>query len=232
MADERSGGTEEVWINPSTHSIARMSSILETSETHDNPPTPEMTEQLSNAWRLASANASLSIRSRLSHFVESVKRRRDRDLMRMSDYYRMADEEIRRKIMRTTAKGERPQTGEIDRLMATARAYEARTSELVQRYKVRVRVEVLATLACTIPTYRIDVHMLRRLAKSEMSFTWNPIDRRVEARCCDACLRTAETASLCDEKVHYVCADCLKKCPSCSKAFCRACHARCPRAHV
>lgn len=148
----------------------------------------------------------------------------------MRDSYQTIDGEIRRKIARMAPK-EDAQKGEIDRLAATARAYEARATELLDRYRVRVRVAGLAALACAIPTYQIRVQLLRRSARTEASFSWNPFDRKIEPRCSDACQRATESAALCDDQVHYLCLDCLKPCPVCSKLFCRACQSRCPRAH-
>jgi hypothetical protein len=230
MADERSGGMEEVWVNPATRSMPQIGSLLETMESRDAAPPPELASLVSRAWDLARANAAISIRSRLGGFLESLKRRRGRDLQRMRDYYQTVDEEIRRKIVRVASR-EDARKGEIERLAATARAYEARAAELLERYRVRVRVTGLAALACAIPTYQIRVQLLRRSASTEASFSWNPFNRRIEPRCCDACRRATESAALCDDHVHYLCLDCLAPCPVCSKLFCRACHSRCPRAH-
>ena len=270
MADDRSGGIEEVWVNPATRSIPRLASLLETMETRDDPALPEWSTLLPQAWELALANASRSIEFRLGGFLSSVERRRERDLQRMRDYYQTIDEEIRRKIARVASKGvggpsdsptkeagvgsakrdeqtagvhpvgrtvgptlnkEDARKSEIDRLAATARAYEARAAELQERYRVRVRIMGLAALVCAIPTYEIRVQLLRRSARTEASFSWNPFDRKIEPRCCDACRQSTEAAVLCDDRVHYLCLECLKYCPSCSKLFCRACHSRCPRTH-
>ena len=230
MADERSGGMEEVWVNPATGSMPRFASFLETIETRDVPPPPELGALLPGAWNLALANGSLSIRSRLDGFLGSLERRRARDLQRMREYYKTIDEEIRRKIARLASK-EDARKSEVNRLAATARTYEARSAELLERYRVRVRVTGVAALACAIPGYEIRVQLLRRSARTEASFSWNPFDRKIEPRCCDACLLATEAAVFCDDRVHYLCLECLKPCPVCSKPFCRACHTRCPRAH-
>ena len=173
---------------------------------------------------------SVSIDTRLRGFTESLKRRRERDLRRMADYYQAIDEEIRRKIARVTAK-EEVRKSEIQRLEATARAYQARASELHERYRMTVRISGIATLACLIPTYRLRVVLLRRTRSAEASFAWNPFGRRIESRCCDSCSKVTEAAALCDDQVHYLCLDCLGPCSICSKVFCRACHRRCPRSH-
>ena len=166
----------------------------------------------------------------LAKDVESVERRRKRDLERMRDYYQTIDQEIRQKIARLAAR-EDAKKGEIERLSATGRAYEARAAELLERYRVRVRVTGLAALACAIPAYQIRVQLFRRSATTEVVFSWNPFDRRIEPRCCDACREVTGTAVLCDDQVHYLCPRCLESCSLCSKVFCRACASKCPRAH-
>jgi hypothetical protein len=230
MADERSGGVVEVWVNPATRSMPRLASLLETVEVRDDASGEKLGELAAQAWGMALPAASSSVRARVREFIESLKRRRERDLRRMREYYQAIDEEIRRKIARPATK-EDIRKSEIERLEATARAYRGRAAELLERYRVRVRVAPLATLVCAIPTYQIRVQLLRRSAKVEAAFSWNPFDRRIELRCCDACLQAAETAALCDDHVHYLCLNCLGPCPVCSKAFCRACHPRCPRRH-
>lgn len=115
------------------------------------------------------------------------------------------------------------------RLEATARSYQARVADVVDRHRMRVRVSPVAGLVCTLPTYRITARLWRRTASADVAFSWNPIDRRVETRCCDACNRPTRAAALCDERVHYLCARCLGPCAHCGKAFCRACHRGCPK---
>lgn len=230
MADERSGGVEEIWVNPATRSILQPAPPLDTVEVTDALAPPELGELAVQAWRLALPGASLSIDSRLRGFTESLKRRRERDLRRMADYYQAIDEEIRRKIARVTAK-EDVRKSETQRLDATARAYQARAAELLERYRMSVRISGIATLACLIPTYRLRVQLLRRTRNADALFSWNPFGRRIESRCCDSCGQATEAAALCDDQVHYLCLGCLGPCPICAKVFCRACHRRCPRSH-
>lgn len=231
MADERSGGVVEVWVNPAARSIASLSPLLDQPDAGDAPPPAGLGELIAPAWDLAQPAASSWIVSRLHSFGESLKRRRERDLRRMTDYYQAIDEEIRRKIGRLGSKEEARQR-EIQRLEATLRAYQARAAELLERYRMRVRITALAVLASVIPAYRLRVQLMRRTRKAEVLFSWNPLDRRIERKCCDACRQATESALLCDDQAHYVCLHCLGPCLVCSKTFCRACHRRCPRRHA
>jgi len=230
MADERSGGVAELWVNPSTRSIPQIVPPVDVVELTDAPAPPEFVELATQAWRLASPGATMSIHSRLRGFTESLNRRRERDLRRMADYYQAIDEEVRRKIARAGAKGS-ARNSEIQRLEATARAYQTRAAEMLERYTMNVRISGIGTLACLIPSYRLRVQLLRRTRTAEALFSWNPFGRRIESRCCDACGQPTEAAALCDDQVHYLCLDCLEPCQQCSRVFCRACHRRCPRSH-
>jgi hypothetical protein len=140
------------------------------------------------------------------------------------------DHAIRRKL-----EGARPNAEvwrrEIDRLEATARSYRARLVDVADRYRVRVNLRPVAVLACRLPTQRVTARLMRRNTPTEAAFSWNPLDGRIESRCCDGCNTPMATAWLCDDRVHILCESCLSPCGQCGKAFCRACHRRCPRRH-
>jgi hypothetical protein len=230
MADERAGGVVEIWVNPVTRSVPSLAAVVDSVEMRDEPPGEDIGALAAGAWDLAQPSASAAIRVRLREFAESLKRRRERDLRRVRDYYHAIDGEIRRKIARPSLKAEARRT-EVHRLEATGAAYRSRAAELLERYRVRVRVARLGALACALPAYEIQVQLMRRSAKREVAFSWNPVDRRIEPRCCDACRHPVGAAAFCDDRVHYLCPDCLGPCPQCSKPYCRACYKRCPRNH-
>ncbi|MBI2150465.1 MAG: hypothetical protein HYU27_07655, partial [Acidobacteria bacterium] len=212
IADERSGGVLEVWVNPEARSIATMAAVLDQPEAGDAPSPPDLAAIAAKAWDLAKPAASSTVMARVTGFGESLKRRRERDLRRMTEYYQAIDQEIRRKIARAQSRVDARRT-EIQRLDATHRAYEARAAELLERYRMRVQISVLGVLAARIPAYRLRVQLMRRTRKTEALFSWNPFDKRIERRCCDACQRPTESALLCDDQVHYLCLNCLAPCP-------------------
>jgi len=230
LADERTGGLLEVCVNPTTRSIVRWSdSLLDGTELNDTPAPDGLAATAARAWTLAAPAASAAALERTREFRESLARRRDRDLRRLRDYYQAIDGEIRRKIARL-AEGHDVEA-ERRRLDATERSYRMRAADLVERSRLRVRLTPLAALACALPTHRLHVELTRRRASTSVSFSWNPIDRGIEPRCCDGCERATLVALLCDERVHYLCSACFGPCSSCGKLFCRACHGRCPRGH-
>jgi hypothetical protein len=233
LAEERAGGLAHVWVNPATRSVPRMASWSESRDQHDlGDPSPPLTSDgtLGLPWPLAGAAATAALAPTVTAFLDSLRRRRERDVRRLREYYLEIDQAIRRKL-----EGARPHAEvwrrEIDRLDATARSYRARLVDVVDRYRVRVQLKPVAVLACRLPTQRVTARLMRRNTTTEAAFSWNPVDGRIESRGCDGCNTPVSTAWLCDDRVHILCESCLSPCGQCGKVFCRACHQRCPRRH-
>jgi len=230
LADERAGGLTDVWVNPATRSVPRMVSWNDPDDLDEAAPQLTSEGALGLPWALAGAAVTAALAPPVRAFVDGLRRRRDRDVRRLSEYYLEIDHAIRRKL-----EGARPNADvwrrEIDRLDATARSYRARLVDVGDRYGVRVHLRPVAVLACGLPTWRVKARLMRRNTTTEVAFSWNPVDGRIESRCCDGCNTPVSAAWLCDEKVHILCESCLSPCAQCGKVFCRACHQRCPRRH-
>ena len=233
LADERVGGLTLVWINPATRSVPRLISWVDFASCRDDltagtADSLGATGQL--PWTLATAAARARIDPEIAEFLMRLTRRRERDAHRLREYYEEIDAEIRRKLRRVGA-NEDAARRERDRLAATSAAYHSRVAEIVDRYRVRVRLTPIGVLLCRLPAYQIAVRLMRRSAVSDVLFSWNPLDGRVEPRACNGCLAPVSAAWLCDEAVHYLCERCLAPCHECGRRYCRACSRGCPRRH-
>jgi hypothetical protein len=233
LADERAGGLAHVWVNPATRSVPSMASWSESSDQNDLGDTsPPLASDgtLGLPWPLAGATATAALAPTVTAFLDGLRRRRDRDVRRLREYYIEIDHAIRRKL-----EGARPNAEvwrrEIDRLDATARSYRAQLVDVADRYRVRLHLKPVAVLACRLPTQRVTARLMRRHTMTDAAFSWNPVDGRIESRCCDGCNTPVATAWLCDDRVHILCESCLRPCGQCGKVFCRACHRRCPKRH-
>jgi hypothetical protein len=182
------------------------------------------------AWPLAVASARARIAPGIADFLERLRRRRERDVRRLREYYEEIDLEIRRKLSRPR-QGDDVRQRERERLDATHRAARTRCAEVADRYRVRLRLSPIGVWLCRLPAYHINVRLMRRNAATDAVFAWNPLDARIEPRACDGCLAPTASAWLCDDAVHYVCDDCLAGCRRCGRRFCRACMRTCPRPH-
>lgn len=228
LADEREGGLTRVWINPDTRSVPRLTAWPAEADLIDQAPPVAAGPMLTVPWAIGLAAARAAIAPTIDDFLERLARRRDRDARRLREYSLDIDQAIRAKLARSGA-SEDARRRERDRLDATWRSYRTRLDEVADRYRLRVRLVPRGVLACVVPGYHIAVRLMRRTATSDVIFSWNAIDARVDTRCCDGCHAPAPTAWLCDDRVHYLCGRCFAACAHCGKAYCRACHRTCPR---
>jgi hypothetical protein len=246
LADERVSGLLELWVNATMRSLPRLEGLLARATQTSPAASPAASAGLvlsapaghglipavRQAWSLAAPAAEGLARQRLSETIESLGRRRDRDLARLRDYYAGIDHEVRRRARRALAKQDTEGArAEASRLEATAHAYRSRVADLVDRHRVRVRLSPLGAVACTLTVHQVTARLHRRSASRDVRLAWNPLDRALEAPCCDGCGRGATTVTLCDDQVHLLCTRCTAACETCGKPFCRACHTTCPRRH-
>jgi hypothetical protein len=234
LADERMGGMVTTWVNPVTRSTASFESRIDPTSLPDDPDAAKASERTDGstaAWPLAVASARARISPGIADFLERLRRRRERDVRRLREYYEEIDLEIRRKLSRPRLDDDLRRR-ERDRLDATHRALHTRSAEVADRYRVRLRLSPIGVWLCRLPVYHINVRLMRRTAAADAVFSWNPIDGRIEPRACDGCLAPTDSAWLCDDAVHYVCDECLAACRKCGRRFCRACMPACPRPHA
>lgn len=230
LADERRAGLLDLWINPDTHSVAEWPGLLETAKPSDYLFMSDLGPRLQAASILAGRMAEMMTRHDLNDWLESLDRRRARDLHRLGEYFEGIYQEIGRRARRATHSEAR--ASERRRLAATRDAYMARAGDVIERYRVEVRIRPLAVVGCLVSTHRLQVELFRRRTRSGVTFSWNALDRAVEARCCDGCARPIRIADLCDDSAHWLCPVCFAPCPTCNRPYCRACHSRCPRGHT
>jgi hypothetical protein len=232
LADEREGGSAQVWITPATRSAPRMAGWPPHEADGSLAPAAagfdERESMLALPWPLAFAAARATLAPVIDDFVERLGRRRDRDARRLREYSLDIDRAIRAKLNRAGA-NEGAQRRERERLEATWRSYRSRLSEVADRYRLRVRLVPHGVIACALPGFHVNVRLMRRTASADVTLAWNPIDGQIEARACDGCEAPTPAAWLCDDRVHFVCAGCFAACPRCHKPYCHACRQRCPR---
>jgi hypothetical protein len=240
-ADERIAGITEVWVNSATRSVPRHEGLMtqllsRPDDAVDGVPEPVARETVralaADAWTRAATVAQTRVELLLQDAMASLRRRRDRDFSRLREYYEGIDQEIRRRARRAMARcDENALKAETSRLEATAQAFRGRIAELIDRYRVRVRVEPLAAVMTTLPVHHVTARIHRRSASRTIALAWNAVDRALELPACDGCGIGVQTVTLCDDRVHMLCDTCWCECATCGRSFCRACHDVCPRLH-
>lgn len=229
LADERRAGLLELWINPDARSVAEWPGLLDTATPSGYLFVSDPGPRLQAASTLAGRVAGVMARHDLNDLLDSLDRRRAGDLRRLREYFDGIYQEIGRKAQRAT----RPEAraSEMRRLDATRDAYLTRVADVMERYRVQARVWPLLVVGCLVSAYHMRVELLRRRTKADVTFSWNALERAIEARCCDGCGRPIRIADLCDDRAHWLCPACFERCRVCARAYCRACHTRCPRPH-
>ena len=116
------------------------------------------------------------------------------------------------------------------RIAAIEREYHAKLDDLRHNYALRITVEWVQALKLYLPVQRFEVLVRRRKGERLIRLDWHPLVRLTEPPPCDWGMGLDRVRLVCDEKLHLTEPSGQDPCPSCGKAWCRACHpARCPR---
>jgi len=176
----------------------------------------------------------LRVRQELEPFLRAMRRRLERDRNRVHGYH----DDLRRSSLNRLAalagaageKAESDRRRETMRVAAIEREYGAKLDDLRRNYALRVTVEWMQALELYVPVQRFDVLIRRRKGERLIRLDWHPLVRLIEPPPCEAGLGLDRVRFVCDDKLHLTVPAGQAPCPSCGKAFCRACHpAACPR---
>jgi len=174
------------------------------------------------------------VRNELTSFIVAMRRRLDRDRRRIHEYHddlrRAAQVKLGSISAATGEKAESDRKRETMRIAAIEREYAAKLDDLRHNYALRVTVDWMQGLTLFAPVHRYDVRIKRRKGERMVSIDWHPALRMIEPPPCDWGPGLGRTRLICDDQLHLTDPDGQAPCPSCSKAWCRACHpVACPR---
>lgn len=173
------------------------------------------------------------VRRDLEPFLRAMRRRLERDCGRVHEYH----DDLRRSAL-TKLAGLRPATGdkveadrkrEIMRVATIEREYAAKLDDLRHNYALRVTVDWVQGLVLFAPVHRYEVLIKRRKGERIVAIDWHPAARMMEPPLCDWGLGLERARLVCDDHLHLTDLAGQAPCRSCGKAWCRACHAACPR---
>ena len=178
------------------------------------------------ANRFVRAALPRRIKSSVQPFIRGIRRRFDRDLDRLFDYYNRLWQESLERLNK--------QGGEVkpnsSRLGAIEREYGAKVADLEKNYALKVEVENVQTLEVVMPVRRFELLIKRRKKERRVLLDWNPIVRRLEPLPCEFSFTSEGGRVVCDEALHLVSLPAHGPCPECGKEYCRACHPlTCPK---
>lgn len=174
------------------------------------------------------------VRRDLEPFLRAMRRRLDRDRERIHEYHRDLRRSAQIKLLGLgTASGDKAEADrkrETMRIAAIEREYAAKLDDLRHNYALRVTVEWVQGLALFAPVYRYDLLIKRRKGERPVSLDWHPAARMMERLPSEWGPGVERSRLVCDERLHLTDLAGQAPCPSCGKAWCRACHpTACPR---
>ena len=127
-------------------------------------------------------------------------------------------------------KAENDRKRETLRIAAIEREYTAKLDDLRHNYAFCVTVEWVQGLELFVPVQRFEVLVKRRKGERLIRIDWHPAIRMIEPPPSDWGLGVGRSRLVCDDHLHITDPAGQSPCPSCGKAWCRACHsAACPR---
>ena len=203
-------------------------------------PDPDTRRAAGVAWVAATVTARVEplvehhVRLDLEPFLNAMRRRLDRDRGRVHAYH----DDLRRTAQLKLAalgsasgeKAEADRKRETLRIAAIEREYAAKLDDLRHNYDLRVTVDWVQGLTLFAPVHRYDVLIKRRKGERTMRIDWHPAIRMIEPPPSDWGLGIGRARLVCDDHLHLTDPSGQAPCPSCGKAWCRACHsAACPR---
>jgi hypothetical protein len=234
-SDDRREGLVSFAVNAFTGSVLEEPSrLFEAPLRACGPVSTEVPEMSDEELEKVSARVLLPLlQERLTPFVAGMQRRIRRDTLRLLDYYGRLREESLAKLEKLRTRNDEAAPGEArerQRLESIAREHAAKLEDLGRRYALVVEVECLQTLEIVVPVHRLDVEIRRRKATRRIGLDVNPFTRRLDPPPAEDGLARSSARVVCDGALHLVSRVGHAPCPSCERAYCRACHpGGCPR---
>jgi hypothetical protein len=245
VSDDKRDGLVWLGFNQSTGAVLddilpRLRPLLRAQDCEWRAPEPDMRHAAGPAWDVATLRARVApllehtVRRELEPFLRAMRRRLDRDRIRIHDYHQdLRLTALKRLAALADAAGEKAEANrrrETMRVAAIEREYAAKLDDLRHNYALRVTVDWIQGLELFVPVQRYEVLIRRRKGERLVRLDWHSAVRVAELPPIDHGLGLERTRLVCDDRLHLTDTASQAPCPSCGKSWCRACQpASCPR---
>jgi hypothetical protein len=244
VSDEKREGLVWLAFNQGTGAVIdafapRLRSLL-AADAEWQVPDPEVRRAAGPAWDASVLDGRAkplikhSVRNEVEPFLRTMRRRLDRDRNRIhqyhSDLHLLAQKKLAALAGSAGEKAENDRKRETLRIATIEREYAAKLGDLRHNYALRVSVEWVQGLELFVPVQRFQVLVKRRKGEKLMRLDWHPAVRLMEPPPSDWGLGIGRSRLVCDDQLHITDPAGQSPCPSCGRAWCRACHpTACPR---
>lgn len=166
--------------------------------------------------------AQAALQSQLAVMQTRNERFLQQDLARIEDYYSSLERDLRRRLANANEAAERRSTIEA-KISALNQERSAKLRDIVDRYRLRVEMELINALLIVQPKLVVPVEISNRRITAARHVVWDPLMRRLEPLVCDVCGQPGEGLHLCTNG-HLTHRACLApQCCECNRAYCGLC---------
>jgi hypothetical protein len=237
VSDEKRNGLVWLGVNQGTGAViddftTRLRALLAGDEEWQVPDA-DVRQAAGAAWDAPVLDARVRpilqhrVRLEVEPFLRTMRRRLDRDRNRIHDYHNdlhlVAQKKLAALAGSTGEKAESDRKRERLRIAAIEREYAAKIGDLRHNYALRVTVEWVQGLELFVPVQRFEVLVKRRKGERLMRLDWHPAVRLMEPPPSDWGLGIGRSRLVCDDQLHITDPAGQSPCPSCGRAWCRAC---------
>jgi hypothetical protein len=214
-----SGGGKDAGIDVLSELMERKSKEqLESSDKKD----------ISLVLRAAHKSLESITGAELTDMVNSLNRRLNRNIDRVTDYYGAMITETERRAQRKGNVDTATRTE--DKVNAINTELKWKTQDLISKFALTVRTELISAIRITSTTPVFLISINRRKGVREFPLSYNQILKRLDTLPCEHCFSPDKSYYVCDDKLHIVCKKCYGACSTCGKSFCSVCYpAGCPK---
>jgi hypothetical protein len=240
LSDDRRDGMFSVLVNPLNASTTFLKDGLEDLSGRIRPPAMEEEIAATEMRKILGWGHKAGVgmvREMLTDFIRSAERRLNRDVKRVYEYYETLKEEIDRRTRKKAARGEEVDipaenvaAEELEALRLKREAVEAerewKIRDLIAKYALGITLDPLCIIRiqATVPVFLIQIK--RRLASRSFSVTYNPLLKRIDALPCESCFYPTGAYTICDDKLHIVCGQCVASTSRSGRPHCPVCHGK------
>ena len=243
VSDEKREGLVWLGFNQGTGAVIddfapRLRSLL-AGDAEWQVPDAEVRQAAGPAWDASVLEGRVkpliehSVRNEVEPFLRTMRRRLDRDCNRIHQYHSDLHLLVQKKLATLAdsagEKADNDRKRETLRIATIEREYAAKLGDLRHNYALRVSVEWVQGLELFVPVQRFLVLVKRRKGEKLMRLDWHPSVRLMEPPPSDWGLGIGRSRLVCDDQLHITDPAGQSPCPSCGRAWCRACHAACRR---
>jgi len=245
VSDDKREGLVWLGFNQTTGAVlddilTRLRPLLLAQDCEWRGPDPHVRHAAGAGWDATTLRSRVAplleyfVRRELEPFLRAMRRRLDRDRARIHEYHQdlrlIAYKRLAVLADASNEKADADRKRETLRVAAIEREYAAKLDDLRHNYALRVTVDWVQAMEMFVPVQRYEVLIRRRKGERLVRLDWHPAVRVAQPPPHEGLDRTR---LVCDDSLHLTDPDGQAPCPSCGKAWCRACQpASCPRCGV